>query len=51
MKVIENKGADSMLTYDKLVRDLIPDIIQASGKTAEIEVVSDEAHGVFNMKK
>ena len=51
MKVIENKGADSMLTYDKLVRDLIPDIIQASGKTAEIEVVSDEVAFDYLVKK
>ena len=31
-----------MKTYDKLVRDLIPEIIETSGKTATIEVVNNE---------
>ena len=31
-----------MKVYDKLVRDRIPEIIEASGKKCDIEVVSDE---------
>ena len=31
-----------MKIYDKLVRDRIPEIIEASGKKCHIEVVSDE---------
>lgn len=31
-----------MKVYDKLVRDRIPEIIEASGSKCEIEVVSDE---------
>lgn len=31
-----------MKVYDKLVRDRIPEIIEASGKKCEVEVVSDE---------
>ena len=31
-----------MKVYDKLVRDKIPEIIEASGKKCDIEVVSDE---------
>ncbi len=31
-----------MKQYDKLVRDLIPQIIEASGKTCDLEIVSDE---------
>lgn len=30
-----------MIKHDKLVRDLIPDIIEASGKVCEIESVCD----------
>lgn len=30
------------IRYDKLVRDRIPEIIEADGKTAEIEILSDE---------
>ena len=32
----------STTTYNKLVRDNIPEIIQASGKTCKIEHLSDE---------
>ena len=31
-------------TYNKLVRDRIPEIIEASGKTCVTEVLSDEAY-------
>ena len=31
-----------MKTYDKLVRDLIPQIIEASGKTCDTEIVNDK---------
>ena len=30
--------------YNKLVRDRIPEIIEASGKTCEIEILSDEEY-------
>jgi predicted house-cleaning noncanonical NTP pyrophosphatase (MazG superfamily) len=33
----------SMKTYDKLVRDRIPEIIEASGKSSEVEVMEGEA--------
>ena len=29
------------IVYEKLVRDKIPEIIEASGKTCEIEILSD----------
>lgn len=32
------------ITYDKLVRDKIPEIIEKSGKQCEIEVLSDEKY-------
>lgn len=32
------------ITYNKLVRDRIPEIIRAEGKQCEIEVMSDEQH-------
>lgn len=32
------------ITYNKLVRDKIPQIIEASGKTCETEVLSDERY-------
>ena len=32
------------IVYNKLVRDKIPEIITASGKTCEIEILSDEAY-------
>ena len=31
-------------SYNKLVRDKIPEIIQASGKTCETEILSDEEY-------
>ena len=31
-----------MKVYDKLVRDMIPEIIEASGNKCDVEVVSDE---------
>ena len=32
------------IVYNKLVRDKIPDIIEASGKTCNVEVLSDEEY-------
>lgn len=32
------------IRYNKLVRDRIPEIIRASGKTCEVEVLSDEEY-------
>ena len=32
------------IIYNKLVRDKIPEIIEASGKTCEIEILSDEGY-------
>ena len=40
-----------MITYDKLVRDLIPEIIETSGKTATIEVVNNEVAFDYLLKK
>ncbi len=34
----------SVKTYNKLVRDRIPGIIEASGKTCVIEILSDETY-------
>ena len=34
----------SKIIYDKLVRDKIPEIIEASGKTCETEILSDEEY-------
>ncbi len=31
-----------MKHYDKLVRDLIPQIIESSGKTCDLEIVNDD---------
>lgn len=33
-----------IITYNKLVRDKIPEIIEADGKTCEIEILSDEEY-------
>ena len=33
-----------IIRYDKLVRDRIPEIIRASGKSCTTEVLSDEAY-------
>ena len=40
-----------MKVYDKLVRDRIPEIIEASGKKCDIEVVSDEVALEYLYKK
>ena len=32
------------ISYNKLVRDKIPEIIEASGKTCEVEILSDEEY-------
>ena len=40
-----------MIKYDKLVRDLIPEIISASGKTAEIEIVDNKVAFEYLIKK
>lgn len=32
------------VVYNKLVRDKIPEIIEASGKTCEMEILSDEEY-------
>lgn len=40
-----------MKFYDKLVRDRIPEIIEASGSKCEIEVVSDEVALEYLYKK
>ena len=32
------------IIYNKLIRDKIPEIIEASGKTCEIEILSDEKY-------
>lgn len=40
-----------MKIYDKLVRDRIPEIIEASGNKCEIEVVSDEVALEYLYKK
>ena len=34
----------NIITYNKLVRDKIPEIIEASGKTCEVEILSDEEY-------
>lgn len=33
-----------MMIYNKLVRDKIPQIIEASGKTCEVKILDDEAY-------
>ena len=40
-----------MKVYDKLVRDRIPEIIEASGNKCEMEVVSDEVALEYLYKK
>lgn len=35
------------ITYNKLARDLIPEIIQSSGKTCSTEILSDEEYLKF----
>ena len=34
----------AVITYNKLVRDKIPEIIEAEGKTCKTEILSDEAY-------
>ena len=34
----------SKISYNKLVRDKIPEIIEASGKTCETEILSDDEY-------
>lgn len=34
----------AVITYNKLVRDKIPEIIEADGKTCKTEILSDEAY-------
>ncbi|MFR9070616.1 MAG: phosphoribosyl-ATP pyrophosphohydrolase [Paraclostridium sp.] len=40
-----------MKVYDKLVRDRIPEIIEASGNKCEVDVVSDEVALEYLYKK
>lgn len=40
-----------MIKYDKLVRDLIPKIIEESGKQAEIEIVDNDIAFEYLVKK
>ena len=40
-----------MKIYDKLVRDRIPEIIEASGSKCEVEIVSDEVALEYLYKK
>ena len=40
-----------MKVYDKLIRDRIPEIIEASGSKCEVEVVSDEVALEYLYKK
>ncbi len=39
------------MKYDKLVRDHVPDIIRASGKTCKTEILSDEEYLIMLDKK
>ena len=40
-----------MISYDKLVRDKIPQIIEASGKSCDVEIVSNEVALEYLYKK
>ena len=40
-----------MISYDKLVRDKIPQIIEASGKSCDIEIVNNEVALEYLYKK
>lgn len=40
-----------MIEYDKLVRDKIPEVIEASGKKCDIEVLNDEQYIEYLNKK
>ncbi|MCM8712123.1 nucleoside triphosphate pyrophosphohydrolase [Clostridium sp. SYSU_GA19001] len=39
------------MKYDKLVRDLIPDVIKATGKNCDYEIASKEEHLELLVKK
>ncbi len=39
------------MKYDKLVRDHVPDMIRASGKTCKTEILSDEEYLIMLDKK
>lgn len=40
-----------MIEYNKLIRDKIPEVIEASGKKCEIEILSDEQYLEYLNKK
>ena len=40
-----------MIEYNKLVRDKIPEVIEASGKKYEVEILSDEKYLEYLNKK
>lgn len=40
-----------MIEYDKLVRDKIPEVIEASGKKCDIEILDDEQYLEYLNKK
>ena len=40
-----------MIEYDKIVRDKIPEVIEASGKKYDIEILSDEQYLEYLNKK
>lgn len=42
---------NNSVKYDKLIRDKIPEIIEASGGKAIIEVLDDESYGKYLDKK
>ena len=43
-EVLKEKVDRMTITYNKLVRDRIPEIIHSSGKTCSIEILSDEEY-------
>ena len=43
-EVLKEKDDRMTTTYNKLVRDRIPEIIHSSGKTCSIEILSDEEY-------
>ena len=46
-EVLKEKVDLMTITYNKLVRDLIPEIIQSSGKTCSTEILSNEEYLKF----
>lgn len=40
-----------MIEYDKLIRDRIPEIIEANGKSCEVEVMDDDEYIEYLKKK